>query len=79
MRTFQEYEASDIREDNPVHSFLRGVLMVTFMSLIAKAQAGEDMDGALNETVADILNAAQRVNITISAAERIPDVFYKEN
>jgi hypothetical protein len=79
MKTYVEYEASDISvsgEMDPVHSFLIGQFLVIGLSGF-KAKPEEPQDDPMfpiRRMIADFLNSAHRSGISITKSE-LPEAF----
>lgn len=83
MKTTTEYEASDIKDDDPLHSSLKlAILLAMIITSGAKKEAdksGQDAQtaatSALNEAVAAFLNTLDKAGYVISAKETVPLAF----
>ena len=76
MKTFTEYEASDIDLKDPVHAFLFGQMLIIALTRF-ESRPGDDPDDTMLpflRQIADLLNSAQKAGLSISKSE-LPAAF----
>ncbi len=78
MKTYTEYEASDINlkgEVDPIHVFLMGqMLLIGLVGFKPVPEDGDDPTGPVRRMIAQFLNGAQKAGISIVKSE-LPNAF----
>jgi hypothetical protein len=75
MKTKIEYEASDIRADNPLHALLNIALVLAVLTITSRDRDKEDAVVACNRAVAGFLTLIEQSGYVITKREEVPAVF----
>lgn len=73
MRTIHKYEASDIKTDDKVHTFIMAAITLAMLQL--KGSTKETIMEDMKEVIAGFLNLASDMEIDIVDREKVPAVF----
>jgi hypothetical protein len=73
MRTIHRYEASDIKTDNKVHTFIMAGITIAMIQL--KGSSKETIMEDMKEAIAVFLNTADEMGIEIIDRDEVPAVF----
>lgn len=81
MKTTVEYEAADIRDEDPLHGALKIAILLALI-IVSDARKKAEAEGqekaathALNEAVAGLINALDKAGYVLTAKEAVPAAF----